>query len=164
MAMVMVLGEEELRDLARDLRKWESTIRVANTMEERLKALGERDAARVKTAIRAIPSKNQNRRRGKRSLRSAMVRATDWRYSRFGRLDTGVSVFVSPARMPPGQGGLPALMEGERRWTHPTFGHKPNVFQAPHPYFAVATRTAERDAEAIGNHCVNVIADDIERG
>lgn len=161
---VLYVDDHELNELVRDLRKWESTIHVSNTMKDRLKLLGLKEADSVKAAIRGIPSKNQNRLRGRRSLRAAMVRATGWGYHRYGKTETGVTIFVSPRKMPPGQGGLPGLMEGEGRWTHPVYGHKPKVFQAPHPFFGVATRSTERDAEAVGNHCVDVIADDIERG
>ncbi len=164
MAPFIIVGEHELRELVRDLRKWESTAHVAETMEERLKMLGARDALIVKSAIRGIPSKHQDRLRGRRSLRAAMARATGWSYHRFGPNDTGVTVQVNPREMPPGQGGLPALMEGEGKWTHPTFGHRPIVTQAPHPYFLGIEAAAPRDAEQIGNHCVNTVANDVERG
>ena len=60
----------------------------------------------------------------------------------------GANVVLSPERMPNGEKGLPAYMEGiGRPWRHPVYGDDNKwVSQAPHPFFY---KTMEEQVPAI---------------
>jgi|SRR5688572_16617578 len=158
---IIVTGQSELQALILDLAKWSSRKTVLRTFETGMKPMGKTMAADVRTRVLATPSKRSVSRRGRRSLRASIARATKSNTQQIG--DAAIlTVQVDPEDMPIEQGGLPALYEGLEAWIHPVFGHRPMVTQPPHPYFEPATRNAERDAVEIAEHCIDIIADDLE--
>lgn len=158
---IIVTGDAELQALILDLAKWSSRKNVLNTFNVGLKPMGRAMAADVRSRVLATPSKRQNARRGRRSLRASIARATKSSTASSGDAVI-MTVQVDPEDMPMQQGGLPALYEGLEAWIHPVFGHRPPVTQPPHPYFEPATRNAESDAVDVAEHCIDIIANDLE--
>jgi hypothetical protein len=162
-----VEGRRELAEVARDLRRQADGREVNADLRQELSDIGAARARAVRASIRAIPSKGQSARRGRRSLRSEMAAATESKVRTTRR--PGVIVRVNPGRMPPGKKNLPAYMEGDRpfhRWRHPTFGvwRSKTPTQRAHPYFARAVAGVDGDAERAGLAAIKRAADRFERG
>lgn len=161
--LLSVEGDRELARLARQFRQRGDGRELDRELRRELAAVGDSTVRAVRSAIRAIPSKGQNARRGRPSLRSQMARAAESKVRTTRR--PGVIVWVNPRRMPLGRRSLPAFMEGappHQRWRHPTFGRSPWQTQRPHPYFAQAVRPAAADAERAGRRTLGNFADRIE--
>lgn len=163
-----VEGGAELRRLARELRDLEDGKEILKQLRKDLKKIAnERMVPAVKQAALSIPSKGQSSRRGRRSLRTSIARATQARVRSAGR-SAGVTIWVSPRRMPEGQHNLPAYMEGMRpfqRWRHPRFGDTDHWYtQRAHPYFYKTIRPLEGDAQDAALRAVDAVANRIERG
>jgi hypothetical protein len=164
-----VEGRRELAEVARDLRRQADGREVNADLRQELSDIGAARARAVRASIRAIPSKGQSARRGRRSLRSEMAAATESKVRTTRR--PGVIVRVNPGRMPPGKKNLPAYMEGDRpfhRWRKPVFQRPgrdvPWVTQRAHPYFARAVAGVDGDAERAGLAAIKRAADRFERG
>lgn len=158
---IIVTGQAELNALILDMLQWSSRRNVVQTFDNRLRGMGRSLEAEVQARVLATPSKRETARRGRRSLRASIARAT--KSNTHQSRDAAILVVeVDADDMPFGQGGLPGLYEGLETWIHPVFGHMPLVTQAPHPYFEPATRNAEQDAVDIAENCIDIIADDLE--
>lgn len=146
--MQLEIRSEDLKKLGRDLRGQDNKhlrSKFTKAVREPLKG-AQRD---VRAKIRAIPSRGSvtgghaarighrptSRARGYRygTLRSRMSAAVAIKVRLTG--DVSVRVSIDASKLPPGQRGLPALMEGVRPWRHPVFGHDEWVSQQAHPYF-----------------------------
>lgn len=162
---IEVTGREQLEALIHDLRHWENAHNIQRESKQHLHRVAFEVEARLKAAVIATPSKQQNARRSRRSLRHAIARAVKSREMRsvVGG-DAGIQVGPDPGSMPSGERGLPKLYEGVGEWHHPTYGHRPIVRQSPHPYFTQGTSRADNESERAGNKVIDTIADDIERG
>ena len=165
---IRVQGGDDLRRLTRQLRGLEDGKKVRAEMRRALKAVADdRMVPAVRAAALAIPSKRESARRGRRSLRRSIARATQTRVRMAGPR-AGVLVWVNPKRMPPGQQNLPAYMEGLRpfqRWRKPLFGDTEHWYtQRPHPYFYRAVRPHEDDTARRMTRIIDGVADKIERG
>lgn len=159
-----VTGQRELARLARDLRALEDGRVLNDELRDELREIVAPAVRSVRASIRAIPSKGQSGRLGRRSLRAEMARAVEGKVRTTRR--PGLIVRVNPRRMGPGRHNLPAYMEGDRpfhRWRHPVFGNtRVWVTQAPKPYFARAVRSVPDDAEDAARRAIDFIADRIE--
>lgn len=161
MAILIVTGEAEFDALIEDMRQWSSSRNVLNAFGDPLETLGKVLELSVKAHVMATASKRQDARRGRRSLRKAIARATEHNKWQHGEI-AGVTIKVDPYAMPMGDRGLPKLYEGLADWHHPVYDHQPIVSQAPHPYFGPATNNAIRELEKVGEYGIDKIADDLE--
>jgi hypothetical protein len=156
-------GAGELRRLASDLRAAGNQQSINADLRRELMALGRKGAAAVRTSVRSTPSKGQSGRAGRRSLRSAIARATEAKVRTSVR--PGVVIWVNPAQMPTGERALPGYLDGQGRWRHPVFGNT-DVWrgQRPHPYFDRAVNPIAGQLADAGDKVLDRIADIIERG
>ncbi len=164
---VTVVGEKELRDLARDLRRVGGKESVDRLRTE-LRGVVQPLVPRVQAAIMSMPSKGQNARRGKPSTRMQMAKAVTTQVRLAGRSPL-VGVYVSPRKMPNGKRGLPGYFEqvpGKTRLQHPTFGRKPVVQQhvPPAGYFTRSVAGADRAAQRAARRVIDHAAREIENG
>jgi hypothetical protein len=85
----------------------------------------------AKRAARRLPSKRSRRKTPGGSLRNAVASAITQK-NKF----SSKSVMVLIKEVPKGgKSNLATVLEGTKPWTHPTFGHGPEVDQESHPFF-----------------------------
>jgi hypothetical protein len=83
----------------------------------------------VRAKIRAMPSTKG--RRTKTSLRSQLAMAVGRKVK-----TTGKTCYVAIIQHPRGgYANLARAVEGEIPWQHPVYGYKPDVKEAPYPFF-----------------------------
>jgi hypothetical protein len=86
----------------------------------------------VRQAARALPSKRSRRKTPGGSLRNAIANSVT-RKIKISLKGIAVIITVVPRG---GKSNLGKVFEGEiSPWRHPTFGHAPEVEQAPEPFF-----------------------------
>jgi len=112
----------------------------------------------VQSNALAIPSKGH----GSTGLRASIAEATKVKVTAGARVSR-VRLQVDAAKMPVGQGALPRLMEGERKWRHPVYGG-PWVPQDAHPYFAKAVAQHLPGVQAGVLKAVDQTAAELSRG
>ena len=127
--LVSVRGQQQLRDLAKDLRKAGD-----HQLEKELRTGIRKAMDPMKRAVqqnaRAIPTHGAKHT----GLRRQIAQATRVRIAPSSK--TAVVLEVAASRMPEGKRSLPARMEGRGKWRHPVFGNRHVwVNQRPHPYF-----------------------------
>jgi hypothetical protein len=153
----------ELRTISRELRRMDDR-EVTLRFRRELRAAAAPLVPAVRASITQIPSKQPAR--GREGLRATMARAVRLEVRTVGRT-AGVAIRVDGRRMPPGEGKLPAYMEGTApRWRHPVYGHpwwiKNN--QPAHPYFyRVVTPLGPASRVAV-NRAMDGITRDITGG
>ncbi len=130
---VIVLGRNDLRRLIHRIEHWDSTRNILNECDGPVMTVGRIVAAKAKANVLVTPSKKQNAKRGRPSLRRAIAHSIVIKKSH-ARDAVVVSIFSNPSKMPPGKKGLASLYEGVSEWHHPVYGHEPIVTQAAHPY------------------------------
>src|SRR4051812_17811530 len=143
--LLSVEGADRLRDLSRDLRKHEDGTALRRRMVGELKKGANEVVRAERAAVLALPSKEQNARRGRRSLRRSVATATVSTVRTVAK-DPRVSVRIDPSRMPEGRRTLPAYMNAEprfTRWRHPVFGTRTFVTQRATPWFYATARPME---------------------
>lgn len=164
--LVRVEGAERIRALARTFREYEDGRELRRRLRVELKRSATRIQQAEQAAVMALPSKGESARRGRPSLRRSIARATQIRVRTSGARNAGVLVWVNPRRMPPGQGALPAYMEGLRpyhRWRHPVFGNSDVwVQQQARPWFYRTAARYELSAQRDAARAIDSIADEIE--
>ena len=127
-------GAEQLRSLARDLRKAGSEGKILRkNMRRAIQAAAEPMKRDVQAAALAIPAKGPK----STGLRAALAKSTKVQIITSGK-KAGVRLFSSGKAME--RTGHPATlagyMEGLGRWRHPVFGDTDKwVPQTSHPYF-----------------------------
>lgn len=129
-------ASRDLQKLVNDLDKYADGNTVKRLLRRELKQTSDGVTPAIRSAIRRIPSKNQNAKLGRKSLRARLSAATQTRI-RTGKTSVAITAAVSPGKMPPGQGSLPAYMEGTLSpWRRPLFGdwNHPQQ-QSAHPFF-----------------------------
>lgn len=166
--LLRVQGAEQLRALAKDLRKKEEGREIRKGIVRDLKAVANDVVRAEKAAVLALPSHEENARRGRRPLRRRFATATQARVRTSGK-DAGVSVLVNPKRMPEGQQNLPAYWNKERgfeRLRHPVFGDDDTWVQDQHvtPWFYETARPYENVAQRRLIGVLDAAARDLERG
>jgi hypothetical protein len=137
---VDIKGEAELKRLARDLKtagRGDVVKNTARRMRQEMKPI----VPDMRRQIRAIPSHGDDERSKRsiqdrpRGLRDAAARGVQVKVSLSGS-KVSARIRIDPRHFPPGQKALPKLLDGTKpSWKHPTYGHKPNVVQRPHPFF-----------------------------
>lgn len=127
-----VRGGADLARIARELRHVSNGREIRKRMVREMRREAVPLVPMVRRAILAIPAKGEE----SSGLRARMAKATRLQVRTSGR-EAGVTIRVDGRKMPPGQGSLPALMEGSKRpWRHPVYGNRGNwVVQPSHPYF-----------------------------
>lgn len=161
--LLTISGRREVARLAADLRALEDGRELNDELRKELGDVAATGARSLRASIRAIPSKGQSARRGRRSLRAEMARAVEGKVRTTRR--PGLIVWVNPGRMPPGKKNLPAYMQGDppfQRWRKPTFGHSPWRTQAPHPYFERGVAPVADDAQRAAEAALDYIANRLE--
>lgn len=165
---VRVAGAQQLRQLSKDLRKHEDGKEIRAQLRTELRETATPLVPAVRARILAIPSKEQNRRRGRPSLRRQMARTVTLRIRTAGD-DSGVTVFVDARKMPPGKRSLPGYFEqvpGKERLRHPTFGRSPWVTQRVPAggYFTRTVAPAENEVRRRLAGIIDRVANEIENG
>ena len=158
----------DLRKLSKDLRKHADGKRLVKELRTELRKAAKPFVPAVRSAIAALPSKGYNAAHGRTTLRRRMQKATKLQ-AKTGGKDAGVVVRVEHTAMPPGQGNLPAYVEGEpgyTKWRRPAWGRKDQAWhdQASHPFFYRTVRPAEEQALRAAQGVVERIAREIESG
>ncbi len=122
----------DLAKISRDLRRVSDGKVLRKELAKELRKSAAPMVPAVRSSIKAIPTKGTD----SSGLRGRMAKATRLKVKLTGP-HAQVSVLVDPRKMPDGEKGLPAHMEGSgKRWRHPVFGHDDRwVTQKPHPYF-----------------------------
>lgn len=163
---IVITGVTEVKDLARELRKHADGKEIRKMMIKEFRRAIKPMAKAAKTGALELPSKGENARRGRPSLRLELSKAVSTQIKLSGR-SAGVRVFVNPKRMPEGKKSLAKHVEGTpgwQIWRHPVFGHDVWVTQEPHPFFTTATRPAEPAAQRAIKNVVDQIQRDLEHG
>lgn len=128
-----------LRTIGRELRDMDAR-KVTGIFKDALEPAAAPFVAAVRSSALAIPVTGE-KHTGLRARIAACAETATWGTGR----TVNVAVQMNPARMPPGEFGLPLYMEGvhtpgridHARWRHPVYGrwlpNQPN--QPSHPYF-----------------------------
>ena len=87
----------------------------------------------VRSAARSLPSQFSRYKAKERggSLRTAVANSIV-RKMKFSKRRVSVIIAQVPKG---GKSNLATVLDGEKEWNHPTYGHKPEVTQEPHPFF-----------------------------
>jgi hypothetical protein len=155
---------DRLRDLVRETRRLEDGKVLRTQLRKELRRTGGRLLKEEKRAVRALPSKGQNARRGLPSTRRQVARATQLRVRTAGAR-AGVVVWVNPKKMPAGKQSVPGYMEGVRpyqRWRHPVFGRDTWVTQRPTPWFYSTASRYGGEAQRAAVRAIDRYAREIE--
>lgn len=157
---IEISGQRELRQLIRDLDQYADGKKVKKRLRKHLTDTSSEVVPAVRAAIKRIPSDDENAKRGRRSLRSRLSDAAQTRI-RTSKKSVAINAMMNPTKMPPGQGSLPAYMEGTLSpWRHPRFGNKDQFFnQSPHPFFYSAVEPFAPQVE----DAVKDVADEIRK-
>src|SRR5688572_29603057 len=101
--LLRVEGAERIRALSKDLRRLELDERkeIRQRIVRQLKEVADEIVRAERAAVRALPSKGENARRRRWSLRAKTATATVSRVRTTMR-EAGVSVVINPKRMPAG--------------------------------------------------------------
>lgn len=163
---VRVIGTDELRRLARDLRDEAQGKERLRELTRELRRAARPLAKAAKAAALANPSKGWNAAHGRPSLRAEMSRAVSITAKTKGKR-AGVRVYVNPKRMPSGHKALPKYVEGTvgwTRWRHPVFGNE-NVWvqERAHPFFTRAVTPGERNAQRACERVIDRMIRDLEQ-
>ena len=145
----------DLAAVSRKLRRAGDGREVARQFRGELRAAGAPFVPAVRASIAAIPVKGTA---GSTGLRGRLSRAVTLRVRTAGK-NAQVSILMSTAKMPDGEKGLPAAMEGTKKWRHPVFGEDRWVQQPSHPYFFPVMRKAG----PAGKIAVNKVVGNITR-
>jgi hypothetical protein len=164
---VEIVGAGELRDLSRALRKQADGRERTKELRRGLRDVGKPLVPAIRSRIRAMPSRGESRRRGRKSLRAEMARSVTLQVRTSGTR-AGVSVFMSPKKMPDGKRALPGYFEqvpGKTRLRHPVFGDRETWVTQSVPaagYFTHTIRPAEEQAVQAARKVVDRTARRIE--
>jgi hypothetical protein len=164
------VSSQQLAALTRTLRQTAEGKELLKQLRKDLRRQAQPMVPAVRSSIRGLPSRGESRRRGRKSLRAEMARAVTLQVKTSGR-GAGISVFMSPKKMPDGKKGLPGYFEripGKERLRHPVFGNREVWVQAqnvpPGGYFTRTVRPAEARVRAAIETTVNDLVRRIEDG
>lgn len=153
MAAFEIRGGQDLARITRELKHVGDGKTLRKRFSKELRAAAKPMVPAVRASIMAIPTHGDKHT----GLRSRMARATKLTVRTSGK-QAGVAVRVDGRKMPPGEGALPAYMEGTKKpWRHPTWGTPPYVTQQGHEYFYPVVRPLASKAR----HDVDKLAKDI---
>lgn len=165
---VRVIGGRDLAALSRALRRQADGRERQKQLRKKLTSKARPVVPAIRANIRALPSRGESRRRGRKSLRAELARSVTLQVRTSGR-KAGVSVFMNPRKMPDKKKGLPAYFEqtpGHTALRHPVFGRRddPWVQQGvPVPgYFTRTIGPVEREATQACQEVVEQMAAEIE--
>lgn len=164
---VRVIGGRDLAALSRALRRQADGRERQKQLRKALTGKARPLVPAIRANIRALPSRGESRRRGRKSLRRELARAVTLQVRTSGR-KAGVSVFMNPRKMPDGKKSLPAYFEHKPGYTvlrHPIFGDKATWVQQVPPIPGYFTRTigpVEREATQACQEVVEQMAAEIE--
>ena len=150
----------DIAAFVKDLRKLEGGREIVKKLTKEIRTEARPALKAVRQKIMVMPSKGENARRGRPSLRRTVSRATIMSV-RSGRAAT-ITIKTDPKKMPSGLKGIPPYIEGEGRHRHPTFGHEPWVNQPPVPFFYGTLRPHEPRVQAAGGRVITEIKKELE--
>lgn len=156
---VTVIGGQQLRDLARDLRRQENGRARTAQLRKELTAEARPLVPLIRGNIRAMQSGRGYRGRPHPPLRRELARVVTLQVRTSGR-GAGVAVFMNPRKMPDKKKGLPQYFERTPSHTllrHPLFGDRQRWYRQDVPgqgYFTkslngVEERTVHRIAAVV---------------
>lgn len=155
---VEVIGRQQLTELHRALRRQADGKERVKDLRKQLTAAAKPLVPAIRGNIRSMPSHGENRRRGKKTLRSRLSRAVTLQV-KFRGERAGVFVFMNPRKMPDHQKSLPGYFEvlpGKSRFRHPVFGNQDKWVQQFPPMRGYFTRSldgvearVQRNVEAV---------------
>jgi hypothetical protein len=154
------MPETDIAAFVKDLRKLSDGKEIVKKLTKTIRAEARPALKAVRQRIIAMPSKGENARRGRPSLRRTLQRATVMQVR--SRKAATVVIKTDPKKMPVGIKGLPPYIEGEGRLRHPTFGHDPWVAQPPVPFFYGTLRPHEPRLQRAGEQAVDEIKKELE--
>ncbi len=154
------VGSPEYYDLVRSLKGAENGKVVLRSMGKEFRLQGKPVLQSVKKSALGTPSKGQNARRGRPSLRRSLSKSAVLQVK--VQKDAVMIVKIAGKKMPKGMQGLPPYIEGQNaRLRHPTFGHDPWVRQTPHPFFWNAVEPYRTRVAAGMDDVLQKIAEDL---
>lgn len=159
----MAKGQTDIRAFIRDVKKLENGKVLVRMMTKEFRKEARPALQSVRKAALALPSKGQNARRGRPSLRGALARATVLK-TQSARSATLV-IKTDPKRMPDGLGGLPPYVEGtQNRWRSPVFGNRDVwVGHDAMPFFYATLRPYEPKIRDAGDRVISEIKRELEK-
>lgn len=169
MAAVLIAGQQDLRNLARDLRRQADGRERTARLRKELTGAARPLVPAIRTAIRGLPGRNQPRRLRRFGLRASMARSVTLQVRTAGS-KAGVAVFMNPRKMPNTTKSLPQYFEGVPGYLvlkHPLFGDRTHMYPQHTPtagYFTRSIEGADQRAQAAIAEIVNRTAREIETG
>lgn len=154
--LIRLAHGKDLARISRELRRMDDR-ELKKRFRQELRAAAAPLVPAVRASIAAIPVKGTS---GSTGLRQRLQKATRLQVRTAGR-NAMVRIRVDGARMPSGERSLPEMMEGTKRWRHPTYGHEPWKTQDPHPYFFKVVRPLGTTSRVAVNRVVDSITRDI---
>lgn len=155
------VGSPEYYALIRQLRSSGDGKLILRKLTKEFRAQGKPILNSVKQGALGTPSKGQNARRGRPSLRRSLSKAAVLQVK--AQKDAVMVVKIAGKKMPKGMAGLPPYIDGTNaRLRHPTFGHDPWVRQTPKPFFWKAVEPYRPRIAAGMDGVLNEIAKELE--
>lgn len=152
-----VRGGRELRRITKGLREVGDGREIKKRFTKELRAAAKPLVPAVRASILAIPTSGSMGT----GLRRRIARAVRLTVRTTGR-SAGVSIAVDGRKMLPGEGALPAYMEGTKKpWRHPVFGGDTWVTQTPRPYFYRVVRPLGQKSRTAVNKVLDEVTKDI---
>ena len=159
MGKPLTVGSPQYFAFVRELKNAEGGKVVLRKMTKEFRRQGKPVLDSVKRGALGTPSKGQNARRGRPSLRRSLSKAAVLQIKT--AKDAVMIVKISGKKMPSGMQGLPPYIEGQNATLrHPTFGHDPWVRQVPHPFFFNAVEPHRPRLHEGVNNVLNEIAEE----
>lgn len=157
---------DELKKLQADLRKLARREGLDARIRKELKGPAENAKRKIQSKILSLPSKGQNARKGRESLRRKMYRAVKTNVDT-SKDFTGAFVWVDAYEMPTGEENIPAYMEGIKRytrWRHMVFGNEEKwVTQPRHQYFYRTLKPFESVAADVAENVIGDVKREFEK-
>jgi len=162
MGKPLKVGSPQYYAFVRNLKNAEGGKLVIRQMTKAFRKEGKPVLNSVKQGALSTPSKDQNARRGRPSLRRSLSKAATLQVK--AAKDAVMIVKINGKKMPSGMQGLPPYIEGDQaRLRHPTFGRDPWVRQVPHPFFWDAVEPFRPRLAASVNGVLNDIIKELEQ-
>lgn len=155
------IGSPEYYAFVRELKSSDDGKLVLRKMTKTFRQTSKPVLQSVKKAALGTPSKGQNARRGRPSLRRSISKAAILQIK--AQKDAVAIIKITGKKMPKGMAGLPPYIEGRNATLrHPTFGNDPWVRQVPHPFFWNAVEPYRGRIAAGMDQALNEIANELE--
>jgi hypothetical protein len=155
---------DDLRALSKTFKGLSDGKELAKLLRKELKVPAQMIQTAERRKVLSLPSKRQDARRGRLSLRKEFAGATRVRVS-LGK-NPAVAVELSPKAIKSDRKGLPWYLEGNAPLRHPVFAARstgtPWVTQTPMPYWEQTAEQFEPEAIQAGNRVLDAMIRRVE--